>query len=366
MGNQAGLWAVLSTVVGLAAAGVYYWLLYGALDRMTGGRGVGPRPEAVSVPSKVWHIPPPPLNPNASVWQPWFMYPGPLWLELKFGLATVRGMWKGHIHEVAAYRYYVGDQLQEAIDAAEQALQYGVRPSCAAARVRGLAVAEIEASAAARRVTSGPFTLELPADTALYAGLADVAITCRQRARALLGFEPRQTTVTLLPPGSLPMGAESHWGYVIPKHGYDRICLIRSSPDSMDALAAGLVVEYTQLALLRTSAGNAPWWLAEGLSARLARDMGFEAQIDDSTHIDREPDGLSERVSNRAAGRSPITIVVGTPALALDVVNGLASVYGEAAVGEFARQLASKPEAKAFRTAFGISMQRFASQWRRS
>ena len=366
MDGPTGAWAIAWTIACIAWGALWIWINYGLISRLLGGQGIGPRGEAVSARPRAWHIPPPPQNPNASVWRPWFMYPGPLFLELKFGLASVRGMWPGHVHELVAYRFYVEDRLPEAIEAAEQALEHGIRPACAGPRVRDLAIAEIEASATARLVTANPFTFELPGDTTIYDALADTAVACQAQLRELVGFEPRPTTVTLLPAGELAMGVDSRWGYVIPRRDYDRICVIRRRPEALAGAAASLVVEYAQLAPLKASAGNAPWWLAEGLGAWLARDMGFGDQHDDQARADHESAKLSVRVFNSAVVLSPIISVAISPAAALEIVDRLASVYGEAALGEFARGLATQPEVKAFRSAFGVSMRSFASQWRRN
>jgi len=350
---------LVTHAVGAGLTLLWWW----AFCRRLVGRPVGPSRDFVCALKEQPQTPPPPPNPNLEVWKPWFSLYGPLFLELNNATGRVPTAWRGRAHEYAAHRFYVEDRLTEAIRAAEQAIRNGTRPGLWAVKLLSIARAELGAREASKRVEHPPFVFELPETDDQYQALVEVADACSARVESMLGFARRPTMFTLLDPEDLRRDAGSRWGYLVPKKGFAKICLLRPSQDGRTEASIGLVQEYVRMALHELTHGRAPMWLTEGLADWMVCDVLAHVPTTEESPGQPRRLALSEKALDFMVRRSPIDRMAATGATAQGIVRHLIETYGEAAMAQFVRDLAHRTEARAFRAAFGQSQHQFERQW---
>jgi len=350
---------LLVQIVSAGLSLLWWWALYRRLI----GRPVGPSVEFAASLRPRPEAPPPPPDPNLEVWKPWFRLYGPLFLELNNATGRIPTAWRGRAHEHAAYRFYMQDRLPEAVSSAQKALRCGTRPGLWVVKLMSIARAELDARESSRRVEHPPFVFELPEDDRQYDVLIQVAGACRARVESMLGFSPGATMFMLLNEEQLRRDAGSRWGYVAPKRGFVKICLLRSPQDGLAEASVGLVHEYVRLAVRTSSNGRAPDWLSEGLAQLVVSES-----VTGLFHAVTPPEAVrrlrpTERVLDFVWGRSRLDRMAAMGATASAIVRHIIDTYGESAVRQFVQGLAARSERSAFREAFGLSPRQFEHEW---
>ena len=345
--------------VGTGLTLLWWWALYRRLI----GRPVGPSRDFVCALKEQPQIPPPPPNPNLDVWKPWFSLYGPLFLELKYGTGRIPTAWRARVHEAAAFRFYVEDRLPEAIEAAEKAIHNGTRPGLWAVKLLSIARAELDARENCVRIEQPPFVFELPAGDRGYDGLIGIAEACAARVRSLLGLPKQPTVFALLDEEQLRRDAGSSWGYMARKRAFSKICLLRPAGDGLLEASTGLLHEYVRLGVCLATAGRAPRWLTEGLAECVLLEIPEHVPGGPQPAIGLRRLRPSEKVLESMVRRSRLDAMADRGATAYGLVRRLLDTYGESAMRQFVTDLATRSEAKAFRSAFGLSQREFEREW---
>ena len=340
----------LALLLALSALDLALWLcaLANAL-----GYSIGPRREFGARLAEPLASPSPPPDPALNVSQPWLRFFGPAWINLKFAVLPPARFWLGHVHEHAAYRFYLRDDLPRTIWALSGAFQCGVRAGQWAAKLHALASAELAAREDSVRVQDGPFTFELPPEGREPQGLLRVAQTTADFVKETLGFRPPPLTVTVLDDEDLPHDVGSRYAYLTRKRTGDQLCLLPDPVANPNAAGEGFVWEYVRLALLELADGRAPAWLHEGLAQGVAARAGL-AVSGPEPPTPWDPT-LGERALETVLGRSDIDCLVRRGMGEGEVIARLVEQFGTGALREFVHRLGESSERTAFGQAFGVS-----------
>jgi len=342
----------LAVHIAACALAVPLALLFWAVWRNWMGSPVGPRCEFGARLAPRPALPPPPPNPHLDATKPSFRLWGPVWLNRNYGTPCPSQFWLGHVHEHAAYRFYLRDDLPRTVWALGGAFQCGVRAGQWAAKLHALASAELAAREESVRIQDGPFTFELPPNEPVPQGLLAVAQATAALGRETLGFGPPPLMVTVLDDEDLPHDAGSRYAYLTRKRTGNQLCLLPNSTAKPYAAAEGFVWEYVRLALLELTGGRAPAWLTEGLAQWVASRVGVTVSgAGPPTPWDPT---LGERALESVLGRSPIDCLVRRGMGEGDVVARLVEQFGTGALREFVHRLRDSGERIAFRRAFGV------------
>lgn len=317
------------------------------------GHSVGPRREfGASLAVRDDLLPRPP-NPSLNVSQPWLRFWGPAWINLKFGVVPPGRFWFGHVHEHAAYRFYLRDNLPRAIWASSGVMRCGVQAGQWATQLHYLASAELAVREVATRVEHGPFTFEAPAPDRVPSDLRRVVDATAAVVKRLLEFAPPRLTITVLDDEDLPHHIGSRYAYLARKLTGDQICLLPDPASNPGAAAEGFVWEYVRLALIHVARGRAPAWLMEGIAQWVAEQVGAPTPAPEPVPDAPLCPTVGERVLESALGRSSIDRAVRRGLSPGAVVAQLIDRFGAHRLRKFVWALRVEGEEAAFRRAFG-------------
>jgi hypothetical protein len=329
-------------------------LLMWGVWRNWAGSPVGPRREfgaSLAEPPGPLSRPP---NPSLNVSKPWFRLWGPAWLDLQQGIMPPRRFWLGHVHDHAAYRFYLRDNLPRAVWALSGAMRCGVQAGQWAAQLHYLASAELSVREVATRVEHGPFTFGSPAPDPVPDSLRRVVDAAADVVRRLLGFEPPRLTITVLDDEELPHGVGSRYAYLARKSTGDQIYLLPDPARNPNAAAEGFVWEYVRLALAELARGRAPAWLMEGVAQWVAGEVGAPVPPPEPVPEALLHPSAGERMLESVFGRSSIDRAVRRGLSAGAVVARLIDRFGADRLWRFVRALRKVGEEAAFDDAFGM------------
>ncbi len=302
-----------------------------------------------------WPSPPPPRDPVYDGGEP-----GHTSLDLP-GTAVWRGVsgdaeyWRGHVHEQAAYRFYMDDRLPEAVEAAEEALECGTRHSMWPVKLLGLAIAELAAMDEGAHMQRLPFTFDVAAIRAepLAAEMSSLA----ERVESVLQVERPATRIAVL--GEEPAEREvgSQWAYMAPKKDYLKVCVLQAATQDAETLSQAFTEEYARAIIHEVTDGRGPGVVLWGVPAWLARTdvgngptaRGHEGlRLRDAEHALRPGAGVDDQTFQAAVKTS------------LEVTGRLVDEHGTLALSEFVAALARWDLPRAFKRTFGRSYRSFA------